>query len=107
VLVDWCFSVTGGGAVPALVPGHEDWYPDEVLKKQPCGPGTDIAMASRCMTSLMGRRAPRELLDFARGCRQRFLQKRPDDAWRLLRELDEVLERLYGPRTFRPFTLTP
>ncbi|MEH1098608.1 serine/threonine protein kinase [Micromonospora sp. CPCC 205561] len=107
VLVDWCCSVTGGGAVPALVPGYEKWYPAEVLAKGPCGPGTDIATATACMTWLMGGRAPRELLDFAHGCRQRFLANRPDDAWRLLRELDEVLERLYGPRTFRPFTLNP
>ncbi|MFG3710740.1 serine/threonine protein kinase [Micromonospora sp. NPDC047730] len=107
VLVDWCFSVVGGGAVPALVPGHEDWYPAEVVAKRPCGPGTDIAMATRCMTWLMGPRAPRELLAFAQGCLRPALNARPDDAWRLLRELDEVLDRLYGPRTFRPFTLHP
>ncbi|WP_328422337.1 MULTISPECIES: serine/threonine protein kinase [unclassified Micromonospora] len=107
VLIDWCFSAPVGSTIPALVPGQEDWYPPEVLKKLPCGPGTDIAMASRCMTSLMNRQAPRELLNFAHGCRQRSLDARPDDAWRLLRELDQVLDRLYGPRTFRPFTLTP
>jgi hypothetical protein len=27
------------------------------------------------------------------------------DAWRLLAELDDLLERLYGPRRFRPFHL--
>ncbi|MET8229413.1 serine/threonine protein kinase [Micromonospora sp. NPDC005298] len=107
VLVDWCFSAPVGGTIPALVPGHEEWYPPEVLQKRPCGPGTDIWMAARCMTSLLNRHAPRELLDFARGCRQRTPRARPDDAWRLLRELDQVLDRLYGPRTFRPFTLTP
>ncbi|MFG1867726.1 BUD32 family EKC/KEOPS complex subunit [Micromonospora arborensis] len=108
VLVDWCFSTPVGGTVPALVPGHDaGWYPEEVPRKQPCGPGTDIAMASRCMSWLMGARAPRELHTFAQGCRQRSLGSRPDDAWRLLRELDQVLDRLYGPRTFRPFTLTP
>ncbi|MEU4639773.1 serine/threonine protein kinase [Micromonospora sp. NPDC023814] len=107
VLVDWCFSVVDGGAVPALVPGHEDWYPAEVVAKRPCGPGTDIAMATRCMTWLMGPRAPRELLAFAQGCLRPALNARPGDAWRLLRELDEVLDRLYGPRTFRPFTLNP
>ncbi|MEU5944059.1 serine/threonine protein kinase [Micromonospora sp. NPDC047465] len=107
VLVDWCFSVVDGGTVPALVPGHEDWYPAEVVAKRPCGPGTDIAMATRCMTWLMGPRAPRELLAFARGCLRPALNARPGDAWRLLRELDEVLDRLYGRRTFRPFTLNP
>ncbi|MEH0928774.1 serine/threonine protein kinase [Micromonospora sp. CPCC 205558] len=106
VLVDWCFSAAVGGTIPAVVPGH-GWDPEEVLTKQPCGPGTDIAMASHCMSWLMGPRAPRELHTFAQGCRQRSLNARPDDAWRLLRELDQVLDRLYGPRTFRPFTLTP
>ncbi|MEV4712271.1 serine/threonine protein kinase [Micromonospora sp. NPDC049374] len=107
VLVDWCFSTEPGGTVPAMVPDHHTWYPPEVPSRQPCGPGTDIFMATRCMTWLLDRRAPRQLLDFARGCRQRFLRSRPDDAWLLLRELDEVLHRLYGPRTFRPFTLNP
>ncbi|MFF5176871.1 serine/threonine protein kinase [Micromonospora sp. NPDC000316] len=107
VLVDWCFSAPVGGTVPAIVPDHQDWYPPEVLQKRQCGPGTDIWMATGCMTWLLNRDAPRELLTFAEGCRQRFLKDRPDDAWRLLREFDQVLDRLYGPRTFRPFTLTP
>ncbi|SCF46162.1 hypothetical protein GA0070216_11978 [Micromonospora matsumotoense] len=107
VLVDWCFSAVEGGTVPALVPGHEDWYPSEVTARQPAGPGTDLAMAARCMSWLMGDRAPHELRAFADGCRRPALAARPDDAWRLLGELDEVLDRLYGPRTFRPFTLNP
>ncbi|GAB3948923.1 serine/threonine protein kinase [Micromonospora vulcania] len=108
VLVDWCFSAPVGSTIPAMVPGHDaEWYPEEICRKRPCGPGTDIAMASRCMSWLLGPHGPRELHDFARGCRQRSLDARPDDAWRLLRELDEVLDRLYGPRTFRPFTLNP
>ncbi len=107
VLVDWCFSTEPDGVVPALVPDYQDWYPAEVTDRRPAGPGTDIAMAARCMTWLMGRRAPGELLAFAGGCQQRLLRARPDDAWRLLGELDEVLHRLYGPRTFRPFTLNP
>ncbi|MEV4827219.1 serine/threonine protein kinase [Micromonospora sp. NPDC049257] len=107
VLVDWCFSAVDGGTVPALVPGHEDWYPPEVTARRPAGPGTDLAMAAACMSWLMGDRAPRELRAFADGCRRPALAARPDDAWRLLGELDEVLDRLYGPRTFRPFTLNP
>lgn len=107
VLVDWCFAVVGEGAVPALVPGHEDWYPAEVTARRPAGPGTDLAMAARCMTWLMAGRAPRELRAFAAGCTRPKLAARPDDAWRLLGELDEVLDRLFGPRTFRPFTLNP
>lgn len=100
-------SAPGMGAVPALVAGHEDWYPPEVTAKRPCGPGTDLAMAARCMSWLMGEHAPHALRSFAAGCRQPALRARPDDAWRLLGELDEVLQRCYGPRTFRPFTLHP
>jgi hypothetical protein len=45
---------------------------------------------------------------FARGCLLASPGRRPQDAWRLLAELDELLElleRLYGPRTFRPFAM--
>ncbi|SBT50288.1 serine/threonine-protein kinase [Micromonospora auratinigra] len=107
VLVDWCFATPPGATVPALVPGHEDWYPPEVTGRRPAGPGTDLALAARCMGWLMADRAPRELRAFAAGCQRPHLAARPDDAWRLLGELDEVLERCYGPRTFRPFTLNP
>jgi hypothetical protein len=106
VLVDWCYSVTDrDDTVPAVVPAYVDWYPDEVHERWRPGPGTDIAMAARCMLAVLGARAPRELRAFAGGCMMPSLAQRPGDAWRLLAELDEVLERLYGPRTFRPFQL--
>lgn len=106
VLVDWCYSVaTSGDRVPALVPAYADWYPPEVLDRDAPGPGTDIAMAARCMAYLIGTNLPRALRAFLDGCLQPSTRHRPDDAWRLLGEFDDVLERLYGPRTFRPFSL--
>ncbi|MFD0822454.1 serine/threonine protein kinase, partial [Micromonospora zhanjiangensis] len=106
VLVDWCYAaVHPDGTVPALVPAYAHWYPPEVPQRRPVGPGTDLAMAARCMTALMADRAPRALWAFATGCSAARLAARPDDAWRLLGELDDLLERLYGPRTFRPFHL--
>ncbi|GAA0933426.1 serine/threonine protein kinase [Virgisporangium aurantiacum] len=107
VLVDWCYSATSGERIPALVPDFTDRYPAEVLKRQSPGPGTDIFMATRCMTDLMGPKAPGPLRSFAAGCALSSLDARPDDAWRLLDELDGVLARLYGPRRFRPFRLDP
>lgn len=107
VLVDWCYSATPGERVPALVPDFAAWYPVEVHKRQTPGPGTDIAMATRCMTWLMGPAAPGPLRSFAAGCAPVSLDARPDDAWRLLDELDTVLAKLYGPRRFRPFRLDP
>jgi hypothetical protein len=121
VLIDWCYSVTAsshasaamvpssawrhGGAVPAIVGRYRDWYPAEMFARQPPGPGTDIYLAARCMTYLMGEHAPRPLAAFAAGCTLRNPRRRPDDAWQLLGELDELLDRCYGPRTFRPFAI--
>lgn len=114
VLVDWCCSVPGcyaardpSGLVPAVVrrladAGH---YPPEVLAGRRASPATDVFMATRCMTALLGDGVPRSLRTFADGCTLRAPSRRPQDAWRLLGELDEVLERLYGPRRFRPFAM--
>lgn len=106
VLVDWCYAITEpGGVAVALPAAYADWYPAEVRSRQAPGPDLDIWLATRCMTQLMGRLAPPPLTTFARGCTLSGAHRRPSDAWQLLRELDAVLERLYGPRTFRPFTM--
>ncbi|TDC89468.1 molecular chaperone DnaJ [Actinomadura sp. 7K507] len=112
VLVDWCYSVPGryaatdpSGRVPAMVARQADRYPPEVPGRRPASPATDIYMATRCMTDLMGDKAPKAMRTFARGCTLPAQNRRPSDAWRLLAELDELLEKLYGPRRFRPFHL--
>jgi hypothetical protein len=55
------------------------------------------------MLRLLAGQLPGPLGAFAAGCLLVNPRRRPDDAWALLRELDEVLERVYGPRRFRPF----
>ncbi|GAA0268805.1 lipopolysaccharide kinase InaA family protein [Cryptosporangium japonicum] len=105
VLVDWCYSAVPGAAVPALVERYRDAYPPEVLGKQPAVPATDLYLASGLMLRLMGGRAHAELRRFANGCRLKAPRMRPDDAWHLLGELDELLPALYGPRRFRKFAL--
>jgi len=112
VLVDWCYSVPGcyarvdsSGRVPAMVNRYADWYPPEVPGRWQASAATDIYMATRCMTYLMGDQAPKPLSMFAKGCLLSAQNRRPNDAWRLLGELDEVLEGLYGPRRFRPFSM--
>lgn len=105
VLVDWCYSGPVGDRLPAVVSRYRDWYPPEVLARQQAGPDTDIWLASWCMTELMGDQLPAPLAAFARGCRLASPSRRPQDAWLLLAELDDLLGRLYGPRTFRPFAI--
>ena len=121
-LVDWCYSsIRKDGAtyapVKAIVGKYRNWYPAEVLDKQPPAEATDIAMAARCMIDLMGgdvvggmmpNRVPKAFRAFFKGCLQPQLSMRPNDAWILLREFDELLEQLgspYFPRRFRPFTM--
>lgn len=120
VLIDWCYShqasagpTEGSGpadspapaALPAIVARYRDWYPPEVLAGGRAGRDADIWLATRCMTELMGERQPRRLAGFGAGCLLANPSRRPQDAWRLLAELDDLLERLYGPRIFRPFAI--
>ncbi|AGZ44726.1 lipopolysaccharide kinase InaA family protein [Actinoplanes friuliensis] len=104
VLVDWCYSVAPGATIPALVATHRDAYPPEVTGKQPATAATDIYMATGLMLGLIGR-PPEALRRFARGCLYDAPRMRPQDAWSLLGEFDELLENLYGPRRFRPFAM--
>jgi hypothetical protein len=106
VLIDWCYAITSPGGLATAMPArYADWYPAEVRGRQAPGPDLDIWLATRCMTDLMGDMAPPQLAAFARGCMLPSPSRRPRDAWRLLGELDAVLERLYGPRRFRPFAM--
>jgi hypothetical protein len=105
VLIDWCYSGPPGTLLPAYVRQYRDWYPPEVFDRQPAGPDTDIWLATRCMTELAGGLLPQRLTSFARGCQLASPRHRPQDAWQLLAELDELLGRLYGPRRFRPFAM--
>ncbi|WP_214402515.1 lipopolysaccharide kinase InaA family protein [Pseudonocardia lacus] len=104
VLVDWCYSVAPGRAVPAIVSRHRAAYPPEVRAKRPATAATDIHMATGLVLGLIAD-PPAAVGRFAAGCRFDAPRMRPQDAWQLLAELDELLEKLYGPRRFRPFTV--
>ncbi|MBU2666446.1 molecular chaperone DnaJ [Actinoplanes bogorensis] len=100
-LVDWCYS---GASVKAIVAARKDDYPPEVRNDKRATPATDIYMATALMVRLMDD-PPAPLTRFAQGCLYDKPRMRPQDAWRLLHELDETLHSLYGPRKFRPFTV--
>ncbi|AGL19793.1 serine/threonine protein kinase [Actinoplanes sp. N902-109] len=104
VLVDWCYSVPTGGTVTAIVARHRAAYPPEIPAKQPATAATDIHMATGLMLRLIDN-PPDRMRRFAAGCRYAAPRMRPQDAWQLLTEFDELLEDLYGPRRFRPFAL--
>ncbi|WP_328472467.1 hypothetical protein [Streptomyces sp. NBC_00448] len=105
VLVDWCYATAVGTDVPVLIHHHADDYPPEARQHQPASPATDIHLASLCVRRLVGPHAPGPMRAFLRGCTLPGQNSRPQDAWQLLAELDDLLDRLYGPRIFRPFTM--
>jgi hypothetical protein len=104
VLVDWCYSVTPGATIPAIVAKHRDRYPPEVSAKRPATAATDIYLATVLMRRLI-KDPPPALRRFADGCSYDAPRMRPQDAWQLLGEFDELLEDLYGPRRFRAFAM--
>ncbi|WP_327292559.1 molecular chaperone DnaJ [Streptomyces sp. NBC_01198] len=105
VLIDWCYATATGTDLPVLPHRHVGSYPPEAPAHLPATPATDIHLASLCVGALTGDLAPPPIRAFLRGCTLPEQRRRPQDAWQLLAELDELLERLYGPRTFRPFTM--
>lgn len=121
VLIDWTASVnypTNGAFIRTISPTYKDWYPKEVFDKESPLPGLDNMMGAMCMIRLMGgnpktgnlpasipTRERQALEAFFRGCTQRNPVNRPQDAWGLREEFDRLIERLYGPRRFHPFSM--
>ncbi|QFU86847.1 adenylate cyclase [Amycolatopsis sp. YIM 10] len=101
VLVGWSFAV-GDGELPVAVDNSAD-YPPEVHKGQPVTAATDVHMLHTMMADLLAPGENRQRT-FATWCTQDAPAQRPDAA-DLLDEYDELLGELYGPRTFRPFTI--
>ena len=94
VLVDWCYAaVAGRRPVPALVAGATGTGIRRRSPRADAHAGTDIYHGDRCMAALIGDRAPAALRPFAVGCLRPRRAARPQDAWHLLAELDELLEK--------------
>lgn len=104
-LVDWCYAEEPGGALKAILPQFKDWYPPEVLAKEPVESVTDIFMASQLMGYMLEYDAPQAFRAFIRGCALKSAAQRPEDAWELLKELDTLLLDNVGPRRFTPFLM--
>lgn len=120
VLVDWCYSsmAADGNRPPikAVVGAYGSWYPEEVVAKEPPSPATDLYTAARTMHYLLGglegtpvsAKAPRPLRAFFNGCLLTKQATRPQNAWLLLEEFDDLLEQMgapFVPRRFLEFAV--
>ncbi|MEU4688355.1 molecular chaperone DnaJ [Actinoplanes sp. NPDC023714] len=93
VLLDWCYA---GHRPRAIVKASEAAYPPEVLHDRTASPATDIYMATGLMTRVIGpSRMPEPLRRFAAGCGYAAPRMRPQDAWELLGEFDELIPENY------------
>jgi serine/threonine protein kinase len=105
VIIDWCYSVTVGAKIKALVPKYKSFYPADVLDGRPSSFGVDCHMAAKCALALLGRQArPRVVDGFLNAC---LLGPghRPNDVHALFVEFRSLLREIYGQPVFRPFTL--
>jgi serine/threonine protein kinase len=118
ILDNWVYALkdpaTSGEHLNAIAAAYEAWYPSEVLARQPPTSGLDIYMGARCMAYLLGgdprtgelpASAPTAIASFLRGCLLPAPDHRPQRAWDVLNEFTQLIERLWGPRTFRPFKM--
>lgn len=113
-LVDWCYAVSGYYEGPSYVKAMStpwrDFYAPEILAKSPVSSQTDIYMAAQCMVYLLGgdvkshkmsNTIPHQIRVFLGSCLFPSQGRRPDDAWALLEEFDQMLEKLVGKPAYR------
>lgn len=106
-LVDWCYAVDVGSPLCALEKDWRHFYPPEVFEKKPATAATDIFMLARSVQWLLDAPGHRsDVLDrFLAGCLLTAPAKRPDDAWKLHEELDELLARSVGKPRYRALAM--
>jgi hypothetical protein len=115
-LVGWGQSVPKGRPIRTIPTRYRDWFPPEALGKQPAGQATDLFLAARCIVYLAGgdpvtNWMPEAVLQplqrFLTTCLLESTCMRPDDAWALLEDFDELLRRQYGPPKFHELRVCP
>jgi hypothetical protein len=114
-LVGWGQSVAVGQRIRTVPARYRDWYPAEVQHHLAARPATDLFLAARCLVYLAGgdpvtnrvpEAVPRPMRRFLNTCLLESARMRPNDAWALLEDFDELLQALYGPPRFHELTLT-
>jgi hypothetical protein len=106
-LIDWCHSVQVGKPIRAISSDKSIAYPPEVRAKKPATAQTDIFMAASLMRGLLGTNGscPQHVRAFLSGSMLAKQSARPDDAWALHEEFDELLRKLVGKPVYRPLSM--
>jgi len=114
-VIDWSYAVMrkdGKERVKAFSPPWQDLYAPEILAKQVPTPSTDIYMLAKCAVALLGGdtttnkmpiSVPTQIRGFIESCLIKSPSRRPDNAWKLHEEFDDLLEKIVGKPRYRPF----
>ena len=101
VLSGWQYSVARGEPLRAVPAEFKDYYSESALNKEIVDYELDLAIAAKIARRLLAENQPVAMKAFFNGCQ---VAKLPP-ASLLLAEFDELLERLYGKRSFHKFTM--
>jgi hypothetical protein len=101
ILTGWQYSVPTGESLKAVPSSHKSAYPPSALSKEPVDYRLDIKISANAACELLKNDQPSQLRAFFKGCQVAS----PPVASVLLAEFDELLERLYGKRSFHEFVL--
>lgn len=117
-LIDWTHAVPvpkdGEPGVP-LADYDSTWFPAEADTTH-VGTHSEVFMAANLMSWLLGgdpanlvlpSGLPREIRIFLSVCLKADWERRPDDAWKVLHDFDNAIERLWGKKKFHPFHIPP
>ncbi len=109
-IIDWCFAVPvkGKETVKAVSKNYGALYAPEILKKEKPSPASDIFMAANIALELIGdqrRVTPEPVIQFLESCRATDPRRRPNDAWHLYDEFDQLLVRLVGKPRYRKLAM--
>jgi serine/threonine protein kinase len=109
LMVDWCYAVEAGKPMKAVSPTYRQFYPEEVGRKMPVSPATDVYMAARCMESVVGRFKqvlPVRFLTILDSCTIWSPFRRQDEAFKVYDAVDEAARAIYGPSKFLDLVLS-
>ena len=114
LLLDWCYNTFIGQPLTTIVPAYKAYYPPEVEQNLPATAATDLYMAANTILALLGgdvtrqtlpQSTPKAITALLRSCLLPSPHRRMQSAQELHTVFRELLERLYGPPHFRPFSL--
>ncbi len=117
-IIDWSYAIENASRktdrVRAMSRPFQAFYAPEILDRQAPTPATDIFMAAKCAiwllggdvsTNVMPDTVPAGIRSFLENCAQEHASMRPQDAWVLHEEFDQLLQQLVGKPSYRPFMM--